>query len=352
MAVPASFSLSSDPFASKPATSTIFGCAAPKKGNFDHTHFTFFTAFRRNQGCTLKASMGPPGFTEKLNNNKLNTLVDAEDGEKLIYTVYGRKDIDHFENLAKVQTPKFMVIACADSRVCPSTVLGFQPGEAFMIRNIANLVPTFESGPSETNAALEFAVNSLLVENILVIGHSCCGGIRALMSMEDDDVEKSFIKSWVIGGKKARTKAKAAASNLSFDEQCTHCEKVIYIFVLRFDEQKCISLSFVLWSSLNVPTSLLSLVRSKYQESCKMLNTFKFNNALNVHLMQESINHSLLNLLTYPWIEEKVANKELSIHGGYYNFIDCSFEKWTLDYRGTKLEENGRIAAKNKIFWC
>lgn len=93
-----------------------------------------------------------------------------------------------------------MVIACADSRVCPSTVLGFQPGEAFMIRNIANLVPTFEvqvslqliwlpvltillsllkferkrypssnsffpvqSGPSETNAALEFAVNSLLV---------------------------------------------------------------------------------------------------------------------------------------------------------------------------------------------
>ncbi|KOM53946.1 hypothetical protein LR48_Vigan09g260500 [Vigna angularis] len=301
MAVPASFSLSSDPFASKSATSTIFGCAAPKKGNFDHTHFTFFTAFRRNQGYTLKASMGPPGFTEKLNNKKLNTLVDAEDGcdifndlkdrEKLIYTVYGRKDIDHFENLAKVQTPKFMVIACADSRVCPSTVLGFQPGEAFMIRNIANLVPTFESGPSETNAALEFAVNSLLVENILVIGHSCCGGIRALMSMEDDDVEKSFIKSWVIGGKKARTKAKAAASNLSFDEQCTHCEK-------------------------------------------------------------ESINHSLLNLLTYPWIEEKVANKELSIHGGYYNFIDCSFEKWTLDYRGTKLEENGRIAAKNKIFWC
>ncbi|XP_017434250.1 beta carbonic anhydrase 5, chloroplastic isoform X3 [Vigna angularis] len=245
--------------------------------------------------------MGPPGFTEKLNNKKLNTLVDAEDGCDIFNDLKDRflnfkknkylKDIDHFENLAKVQTPKFMVIACADSRVCPSTVLGFQPGEAFMIRNIANLVPTFESGPSETNAALEFAVNSLLVENILVIGHSCCGGIRALMSMEDDDVEKSFIKSWVIGGKKARTKAKAAASNLSFDEQCTHCEK-------------------------------------------------------------ESINHSLLNLLTYPWIEEKVANKELSIHGGYYNFIDCSFEKWTLDYRGTKLEENGRIAAKNKIFWC
>ncbi|KAH1145756.1 hypothetical protein GLYMA_15G057700v4 [Glycine max] len=245
--------------------------------------------------------MGPAGFTEKLNNNRLKTLADAEDGCDIFNDLKDRflsfkknkymKNIEQFENLAKVQTPKFMVIACADSRVCPSNVLGFQPGEAFMIRNVANLVPTFESGPSETNAALEFAVNSLLVENILVIGHSCCGGIRALMGMQDDDVERSFIKSWVIVGKNARKKAKAAASNFSFDEQCKHCEK-------------------------------------------------------------ESINHSLLNLLTYPWIEEKVANGELSIHGGYYDFTDCSFEKWTLDYRGTKLEENGSIATKNKIFWC
>ncbi|GKV09481.1 hypothetical protein SLEP1_g20971 [Rubroshorea leprosula] len=56
-----------------------------------------------------------------------------------------------------------MVIACVDSRVCPSNILGFQPGEAFMIRNVANLVPSLESGPSETNAALEFAVNTLEV---------------------------------------------------------------------------------------------------------------------------------------------------------------------------------------------
>ncbi|RDX87460.1 Beta carbonic anhydrase 5, chloroplastic [Mucuna pruriens] len=287
----APFSLSSDPFASNPATSTIFGRAAFKPGKIEQTHFGFFTALRRSQGFTLKASMGPPGFTEKLSNNKLETLAVAEDGCDIFNDLKDRKNIEQFENLAKLQTPKFMVIACADSRVCPSQILGFQPGEAFMIRNVANLVPPFESGPSETNAALEFAVNSLLVENIFVIGHSCCGGIRALMSMQDDDVEKSFIKSWVVVGKNARKKAKVAASNLSFDEQCKHCEK-------------------------------------------------------------ESVNHSLVNLLTYPWIEEKVANEELSIHGGYYNFIDCSFEKWTLDYRGTKLEENGRIAAKNKIFWC
>ncbi|PSS19287.1 Beta carbonic anhydrase [Actinidia chinensis var. chinensis] len=54
-----------------------------------------------------------------------------------------------------------MVIACADSRVCPSSILGFQPGEAFVVRNVANLVPLLENGPSETNAAIEFTVNSV-----------------------------------------------------------------------------------------------------------------------------------------------------------------------------------------------
>nr|GEV51927.1 beta carbonic anhydrase 5, chloroplastic isoform X2 [Tanacetum cinerariifolium] len=80
-----------------------------------------------------------------------------------------------------------MVISYADSRVFPSYILGFQPGEAFVVCNIANLVPSFENGPCETNAALEFSVNALQVENILVTGHSCCGGIRALMNMDDED---------------------------------------------------------------------------------------------------------------------------------------------------------------------
>ncbi|KAG0501975.1 hypothetical protein HPP92_002047 [Vanilla planifolia] len=85
------------------------------------------------------------------------------------------ENLDHYEILAQGQAPKFMVIACADSRVCPSRILGFQPGEAFMVRNVANLVPPYEHGSSETSAALEFAVNSLEVTNILVIGHSRCG---------------------------------------------------------------------------------------------------------------------------------------------------------------------------------
>ncbi|KAL6268953.1 hypothetical protein ACE6H2_025864 [Prunus campanulata] len=81
-----------------------------------------------------------------------------------------------------------------DSRVCPSNILGFQPGEAFMIRNVANLVPPFENGASETNAALEFAVNTLEVKNILVIGHSSCAGIETLMRMQDDG-DSSFLNN-------------------------------------------------------------------------------------------------------------------------------------------------------------
>nr|AFK46145.1 unknown [Lotus japonicus] len=307
----ASIALSSDPFASKtlPISSSSYciqlgtsriSARALITGRIEQTHLRLSTELRRNQGFTLKASMGPPGLTEQLNNSKLDTLAEAEDECDIFNDLKDRflsfkknkymKNPEQFESLAKAQEPKFMVIACADSRVCPSNVLGFQPGETFTIRNIANLVPPFVRGPTETNAALEFAVNTLQVENIFVIGHSCCGGIRALMSMQDD-ASASFIKNWVVIGKNARIKTEAAASNLSFDEQCSHCEK-------------------------------------------------------------ESINHSLLNLLTYPWIEQKVANGELMIHGGYYNFIDCSFEKWTLDYRGTKVDGNGRIATKNKAFWC
>ncbi|KAL2347317.1 hypothetical protein Fmac_001317 [Flemingia macrophylla] len=97
------------------------------------------------------------------------------------------KNPDLYGELAKGQSPKFMVFACSDSRVCPSHVLDFQPGEAFMVRNIANMVPPYEKTKySGTGAAIEYAVLHLKVENIVVIGHSCCGGIKGLMSIPDD----------------------------------------------------------------------------------------------------------------------------------------------------------------------
>ncbi|XP_058215456.1 beta carbonic anhydrase 5, chloroplastic isoform X2 [Rhododendron vialii] len=259
------------------------------------------THFKGTPGLRLKASMESSWLTEELANNKQNITSGTQSGSDLFNEMKNRflsfkqhkflEESEHFQNLAKGQAPKFMVIACGDSRVCPSNILGFQPGEAFVIRNVANLVPPFENGPTETNAALEFAVNSVLVENILVIGHSCCGGIRALMSRQDE-VNPSFIGSWVVVGKNARSSTMAAASNLDFDHQCRHCEK-------------------------------------------------------------ESVNRSLMNLLTYPWIEEKVENGVLSIHGGYYNFVDCTFEKWTLDYEESVSRKGSDMyCLKNREFWA
>ncbi|KAL0789196.1 hypothetical protein Bca101_005442 [Brassica carinata] len=227
--------------------------------------------------------------TSKIFGNSANQLPTY-----LRLSTSSRDNLERFQSLAKSQSPKFMVIACADSRVCPSEILGFQPGEAFTVRNVANIVPTYESGPSETKAALEFAVNSLQVENILVVGHSRCGGIRALMTMDDDETEedidsRSFIKNWVVIGKPAKSISKSAASELSFDQQCQHCEK-------------------------------------------------------------ESVNCSLRNLLSYPWIEERVKKGILTIHGGYYDFTECTFEKWTVDYKERSCGER-KLAVKDRSIW-
>nr|GEW55920.1 beta carbonic anhydrase 5, chloroplastic isoform X2 [Tanacetum cinerariifolium] len=132
---------------------------------------------------------------------------------------------------------KFLACSIADSRVCASYILGFQPGEVFVVCNIANLVPPFENGPYETNDALEFLVNALQVENILVTGHSCCGGIRALMSMDDEDNSSSFILNWVMVGKAARSSTKATTSNLSFESINNSLLNLLSPFVSEDDEE-------------------------------------------------------------------------------------------------------------------
>ena len=79
------------------------------------------------------------------------------------------------------QKPKIMMIACCDSRAAPETIFDAGPGEMFVVRNVANLVPPYtpDGGHHATSAALEFAVLSLAVEHIVVMGHGRCGGIRA-----------------------------------------------------------------------------------------------------------------------------------------------------------------------------
>lgn len=102
-------------------------------------------------------------------------------------------------DLADGQAPETMVIACADSRVDPSTIFAAAPGELFVVRNVAALVPSCESGEIQysTSAALEFAVTALKVRNIVVMGHGQCGGVAASLAAGEGAVPGQFIGPWV-----------------------------------------------------------------------------------------------------------------------------------------------------------
>jgi carbonic anhydrase len=98
------------------------------------------------------------------------------------------------------QTPETMVIACCDSRSAPETIFDTGPGELFVLRNVANLVPPYEPDNEfhSTSAALEFAVQSLKVKNIVVMGHGRCGGIRAALDSRAAPLSPGdFIGKWM-----------------------------------------------------------------------------------------------------------------------------------------------------------
>ena len=103
-----------------------------------------------------------------------------------------------YEALAANQTPKSFVISCCDSRVDPATIFNARPGELFVARNVANLVPPFEEDGKYhgTSAAIEFAVTALKVETILVLGHANCGGVAAGIA-RTDLVPGSFLSEWI-----------------------------------------------------------------------------------------------------------------------------------------------------------
>jgi len=93
-----------------------------------------------------------------------------------------------------------MIIACADSRVDPATIFGAAPGELFVVRNVANLVPPCSTNPSDlhgTSAALEFAVCQLGVRDIVVMGHGDCGGVAAALAASENRTVGPFITPWV-----------------------------------------------------------------------------------------------------------------------------------------------------------
>lgn len=98
------------------------------------------------------------------------------------------------------QAPETMVIACCDSRAAPEAIFDSGPGELFVVRNVANLVPPYSPDGEyhSTSAALEFAVQSLKVSNIVVMGHGRCGGIRAALDTDAAPLSPGdFIGKWM-----------------------------------------------------------------------------------------------------------------------------------------------------------
>lgn len=179
------------------------------------------------------------------------------EGYRLFRSNYFEQNKEFITSLmAKGQKPKVMLIACSDSRIDPSLKFGAEPGDMFIVRNVANLVPPY--GPDSmyhgTSAALEFAVRGLEIEHIIVMGHARCGGIHSLM--HDGAHTDDFISSWMAIAKPAReaalavTKEPAAAQRL--------CE-------------------------------------------------------------QEAVKTSLRNLKTFPWVAERLEQGKLKIHGWYFD---------------------------------
>ncbi|XP_038716639.1 carbonic anhydrase 2-like isoform X2 [Tripterygium wilfordii] len=178
-----------------------------------------------------------------------------------------------YGELAKGQSPKFMLFACSDSRVCPSHVLDMQPGEAFVVRNVANMVPAYDKiKHTGVGSAIEYAVLHLKVAYIVVIGHSACGGIKGLMSFQcDGSSNTDFIEDWVKTCLPAKKKLLEANGNVPAEQLCAKCEK-------------------------------------------------------------EAVNVSLANLLTYPFVRDGLLKKTLALKGGYYDFINGTFELWGLEF--------------------
>jgi carbonic anhydrase len=130
---------------------------------------------------------------------RLTRLID---GYRRFHNDHWPKERERWSQLAEGQSPKTMVIACADSRSDPAQIFDTAPGEIFVVRNIAALAPPFETTPGHhgVSAALEFGVTQLEVEEILVLGHGSCGGCAAALTGRFDGAapgEGRFIANWV-----------------------------------------------------------------------------------------------------------------------------------------------------------
>ena len=132
-----------------------------------------------------------------------------------------------FARLATGQQPRIAMVACCDSRVDPAIVFDCDPGELFIVRNVANLVPPREEGGSYhgTSAALEYAIGVLGVRHVVVLGHSQCGGIRALLDGPPRGLPLRFTTAWMGIAQNARAAA-MLATDLTPEARVALCERL------------------------------------------------------------------------------------------------------------------------------
>jgi carbonic anhydrase len=163
-----------------------------------------------------------------------------------------------YQELAAEQKPSIMVIGCVDSRVSPEVIFDAAPGELLVARNVANLVPRYEpEGESQhgTSAALEFAVRALQVRHIVVLGHAFCGGIKAFASDNAPLSSSDFIGRWM--------------------------------------------------SQIAPAADAITVPKEDWESYLRQLEF-------------ASVELSLKNLMTFPFVKTAVEKGELSLHGAYF----------------------------------
>lgn len=171
----------------------------------------------------------------------LTRKLDLIDGFRKFRRKYFVLEKDLYFNLStQGQSPKTLLIACSDSRVDPAILLSAEPGDLFVIRNVANLVPPFEQGGGYhgTSAAIDFAVNKLRVENIVVLGHAQCGGIAALASGQASTTAETsagggFVGTWMDIAAEARKIAIQKVGGQDMKKLCHCCELESIIISLK-----------------------------------------------------------------------------------------------------------------------
>lgn len=151
------------------------------------------------------------------------------------------------------QRPKIMVVSCCDSRVDPALILQCDPGDLFVVRNVANIIPPYEKDVTHhgTSAALEFGLCVLNIKDLILLGHSQCGGIQALLETDKNVQKDDFITSWVslIETQDSKLKDPDEYAKLALNQSFQNCltfpwinnkviEKTLTIHLWFFDVKK------------------------------------------------------------------------------------------------------------------